>query len=200
MAIINADGVRQFDGAVIALREKNGPWDSDFYAVVWDSEQRRVRSVEYASTRYTGGCRADVDATTWSLRQARAWLWKCRADCLRDADKRDRDEPHSLSRGDAVVLTSDHAFKDKRSGETIDGVAGDIGHVFWIGHFGTFYRNGYNHPSRFNGRVGIEFEDGRRIFCPMEKVARSRELLTRHEVLRRSRPPKDKYSVGASYA
>lgn len=52
--------------------------------------------------------------------------------------------------------------------------AGEEGRIFWTGHHGTFYRNGYNKRSRSNGRIGVEVtgSDGasRRVFAPMTSV------------------------------
>jgi len=64
----------EYKGAVLATREKNYYDDSDFYAVVWDEESQRVKSVNYASTRYGGGGDATVDATPEVLEKAKAFL------------------------------------------------------------------------------------------------------------------------------
>lgn len=58
------DSQVSYEGAVLETYERNGSWDSDFYAIVWDEAEGRVRTIEYASTRgwtYHNG--ANVDAT-----------------------------------------------------------------------------------------------------------------------------------------
>lgn len=69
-----------YAGAVLATGEHNYHDDSDFYAVVWDAAEGRVREVEYATTRgwtYHNG--ADIDATDDVKAAALAWyreLWE----------------------------------------------------------------------------------------------------------------------------
>ncbi len=67
-------------GCVLETRERNYHDDSDFYALVWDDSEQRVRSIDYATTRgWTYPNSATVDATpeilakveAWSLEQAR---------------------------------------------------------------------------------------------------------------------------------
>lgn len=63
------------EGRVLYTYEQNGYHDSDFYAVVWDDEEERLRSIEYATTRgwtYHNG--ATADATEEALAKARAFL------------------------------------------------------------------------------------------------------------------------------
>jgi hypothetical protein len=56
--------VASYEGCVIETREMNGYHDSDFYAVIWDEEEQRIREVEYATTRaYTYDNSAHVDIT-----------------------------------------------------------------------------------------------------------------------------------------
>ena len=64
-----------FEGAVLETRERNGYDDSDFYAVVWDEAEGKVRTVEYASTRFwTYHNGAKVDATDEAKAKAAAWI------------------------------------------------------------------------------------------------------------------------------
>lgn len=63
-----------FEGATLYDRERNGYHDSDFYALVWDEEQGKVRDIEYGTTRFANTPRtALVDATdeVWE----KAWAW-----------------------------------------------------------------------------------------------------------------------------
>ena len=68
-----------FAGAVLDEYERNGYDDSDFYAVVWDEAEQRVKNIEYASTRwwtYANGC--TIDATEEVRAKAQAW-WRTKA-------------------------------------------------------------------------------------------------------------------------
>lgn len=48
---------------MLADRERNGYHDSDFYAIYWDEEDGRVKSVEYGTTRFPSPTWCEVDAT-----------------------------------------------------------------------------------------------------------------------------------------
>ena len=53
----------KFRGAVLTTREENWHDDSDFYALVWDDEARKISKVYYATTRawtYRNGAVADA--------------------------------------------------------------------------------------------------------------------------------------------
>lgn len=59
---------------VISTYERNMHDDSDFYAVVWDHEEERVKTIQYATTRgWTYHNNASVDATPEVLRLASEW-------------------------------------------------------------------------------------------------------------------------------
>jgi hypothetical protein len=61
-------------GAVIGIYERNMHDDSDFYAVVWDAEEERVKTIQYATTRgWTYHHNASADATIDVLRAADEW-------------------------------------------------------------------------------------------------------------------------------
>ncbi len=64
-----------YEGAVLHTYERNGYDDSDFYAIVWDTESKTFKHIEYASTRgwtYHNG--ATVDATEAVKAEAEAKL------------------------------------------------------------------------------------------------------------------------------
>jgi hypothetical protein len=68
-----ADPQVTFSGAVLALYERNGYDDSDFYAVVWDASASDVRTICYGSTSYWSYHNgASVDASPDIDRTARA--------------------------------------------------------------------------------------------------------------------------------
>lgn len=66
------DGTTEYEGAVLYTGERNGPSDSDFYAVVWTGAE--LRTIEYASTRFAGGGSARADATEEVKRAVEAWF------------------------------------------------------------------------------------------------------------------------------
>lgn len=68
--------VESYAGAVLTERERNYHDDSDFYAVVWDEAEGRIKNVEYATTRFGGTDRnsATPDATPEVKAKAREWL------------------------------------------------------------------------------------------------------------------------------
>lgn len=84
-------------------------------------------------------------------------------------------EPNEVFKGEGVRFLKSHTFNDKKRGEKIKAESGESGEVIWCGAFGQFYSNGYNKPSRFNRRVGVKLEDGRVVFCPLEKLRYDRE-------------------------
>jgi hypothetical protein len=52
-----------YEGCVVENRERNRYDDSDFYAIVWDEEQKKFIPVDYGSTRYWShqtGCVVDA--------------------------------------------------------------------------------------------------------------------------------------------
>lgn len=62
---------------VIGIYERNMYDDSDFYAVVWDHEEARVKTIQYMTTRgWTYHNNAKVDATVEVLRLADEWAVK----------------------------------------------------------------------------------------------------------------------------
>ena len=63
-----------YKGCVLRKWEHNGYDDSDFYADVWDEAEQRVKSIEYATTRFwTYHLGAVVDATPEARGCAEAW-------------------------------------------------------------------------------------------------------------------------------
>lgn len=61
-------------GCVLRLGEHNWHDDSDFFALVWDEEQGKVREIQYATTRgWTYHDNAKVDATDLARAKAVAW-------------------------------------------------------------------------------------------------------------------------------
>lgn len=111
-----------YEGVVLSLHERNGYDDSDFYAMVWDEETGRVKSVEYATTRgwtYHNG--ASVDATDEVRAKAVAWKTKMLFDSYV------REELVTVHEGDMIRSTT---TRGKNKGvEAVAGrfVKGDYG-------------------------------------------------------------------------
>lgn len=76
MPIQFPDQEPRYVGAVLDDREENGYHDSDFYAVVWDAEEARLKRVGYNSTRHAGGGSCKVDATPEVYEKAKEWLFE----------------------------------------------------------------------------------------------------------------------------
>jgi hypothetical protein len=60
---IYQNGVESYKGCVLAEYENNGYHDSDFYAIVWDYAENRLKSVMFGTTRAGGEWGCSVDAT-----------------------------------------------------------------------------------------------------------------------------------------
>lgn len=66
-----------YEGCVLGTGEHNGRDDSDFYAIVWDESEQRVREIQYATTRgWTYPNSAEVDATPEVVAKAEAYYAK----------------------------------------------------------------------------------------------------------------------------
>lgn len=81
--------ITTYTGRVIALREINGAYDSDFIATVWSYDDRPIE-IEYATTRgWTYANSAEVDATPEILKKYKR---HSRAQDIRDRlNRRQRD-------------------------------------------------------------------------------------------------------------
>lgn len=140
-----------FEGAVLETRERNGYDDSDFYAIVWDEAQGKVRTVEYASTRFwTYHNGATVDATDEAKAKAAAWMA----------------ETYSKLFGDWAVEDAEGAAREVVKGcraRVVKGrkvPVGTEGVVIWSGH------------GNWGPRVGIKDADGEVHWTAAENVER----------------------------
>jgi hypothetical protein len=75
----------------------------------------------------------------------------------------------------------------KKGGKFVTIPAGTAGEVVWCGAFGTFYRNGYNHPNRFNRSLIVKLDDGRKVNVPLEKCRLDKEPMADAELRERAR-------------
>lgn len=155
--------------------EENGYDDSDFFVACWDEASQSVVRHEIGSTRYAGGNTPVERATDPAvIAKALGWLEAVIYAQLWNAEQRDVNEPEALGLGESVRFLEARSC-GKRGEPKVKVEAGARGDVFWFGHFGRFYRNGYNRPSRGNARVGVRLLDGRKVFVPMTALRRDRE-------------------------
>jgi hypothetical protein len=140
-----------FRGKVLTEFECNYHDDSDFYAVVWTGES--LKRFMYGTTRCAStGWSARVDATEETKAEARVWLERAAYE-------------------DAVALAEEEARKVKvgrrvrswkgRGRKVIEGT------VFWAGLYRP--RGTYSDWAAVE-RVGIETDDGERVFTPLSRA------------------------------
>lgn len=142
--------VPEFVGCVLDQYEHNGRDDSDWYAIVWDDNEKRIREVEYDTTRAAGGGWAQIDATEETLRKVYNYY-------------------REIGRSMFDTTTNPAQAKKVRKGDTVKVIRGrkvpkgTVGKVFWVG---SRY-NCYTHEDE--DRVGIEV-NGEKMFLPAEYV------------------------------
>ena len=140
----------RYEGCVLNTWERNGAWDSDFYATCWDAERGEIVEVEYDTTRAGGGGWATVDATEDTLRA----VYRYHYDSARAYFDNVLNEKQAkeYAKGDEVRVVKGRKVK-----------VGTVGKCFWRGTC-------YNRYSRTNeDRVGIEV-NGDRFFLAAENV------------------------------
>lgn len=139
-----------YEGCVLDTYERNGPFDSDWYAICWDEKRQKVVEVNYDTTRCGGGGNATIDATEDTLLKAYRF-YKQQGRKLFDCHTNER-QAKAIRKGDTVQVIRGRKIPK-----------GSIGDVFWIG-------TRYNRYSRMTEeRVGLEI-DGVRQFLPLEYV------------------------------
>ena len=137
-----------FVGLTLDDREQNGYDDSDFYAIVWDPSQKRIRRIDYASTRYAGGGGCVVDATD----QAKAAAEIAFEELLRARIRIQMEaEAAKPDKGKVVVVTEGRKYK------------GLVGEVTWRGANKFQYKG----PDRLR----VETKDGEAFFIGIGQVA-----------------------------
>lgn len=145
-------------GAVLATGEMNGYDDSDFYAIVWDEAEGRVKRITYGTTRFwTYPNNAHVDATPEVMEKAARYLAKgLLAQAVGEAKaiaRRVLTASPSLGE-DAVV------FKGRKVKK------GTVGRVFWSGH------------GNYGPRIGLELLNGDKVYTATTNV-KGLDLFTR---------------------
>lgn len=174
--------IESHKGLVLSLREMNGYDDSDFYALVWNSEKQITEEIMYASTRgWTYPNSAGVDATPEVLAEWNAVRERGR---VAAAAKRAAIEAGTPRPGRLVRVV-----KAVTKGKSVCKV-GEMGVVFWYGRddMKLARRARYMSPAAFGllqsiydprefYRAGVKLNDGRKVFLP----AMSLEVVEQHE-------------------
>lgn len=146
--------------------EHNGYDDSDFYRAMYDPNTGELRKVETWTTRFachaplpyvvpedwTGGWvpyipPSKVPESIWQ--RAEQALAETIYQLIRSAEHRAILQPQDAKRGDVLRLTEAH--NSRKTKQVLP--AGTQIRVNDCSAFGTFYRNGYNHPNRENRSI-----------------------------------------------
>jgi hypothetical protein len=157
-----------FVGKVLELRERNGYHDSDFFATVWDDEQKKPREIEYATTRgwtYPNG--ADIDATP-EVKAAYAAYSEERRKKEIAAYEAERAKMPAL--GDKIRVIAGRKIPKGTEAE-----------VVWVGEDSFAcrrldrYKSPYSYmlPWRYNAeryRIGVRLLDGTRVFTAAKNI------------------------------
>lgn len=179
--------------------EENGYHDSYFYGVSFDSATNTLKHESLGATAYGGGIGFDQThavPTAEIVEQARLALVPIiRESVMRaDAEAVLAPEPFNVLRGREFTLLVPHSiyardgkggFRKDENGKRIK-ITFPAGTVFksridGTRFFGKEYRNGYNHPTRFNSSVSVTFTDAAGTFfidIPLEKLRQNRDVLT----------------------
>lgn len=148
----------------------------DVYTTCWDTATRQLVELHTGGDMPYGeqklkqlaALQAEISDPTQEIREKVA-LYKL-DDFLPEAERFfrgvSRDEAR-MSVGVEVRMRAKVRFKDKRRGATVTAKEGDVGRIFWMkkGVRGTWGRT-ITQP----GRVGVEFQNGDRIFCSTQAV------------------------------
>lgn len=144
------------EGLVISTGEHNFYDDSDFYAIVWDTETNAPREIEYATTRgWTYANSATVDATPEILAAYKTW---CRKRDQKTQEARDAKEIATPRAGKAVKVIKGRKIP-----------RGTVAKVAWYGEgriYGGSARQRYATPPM---RVGLLI-NGERVFTDASNV------------------------------
>lgn len=169
---------------LVAEWERNGYHDSDFLMAVWDTDKKKMESIEYGSTSHCGWTRPNYDhmnkADEAIQNEFRAWAIETASQIIHDGVVTEASEPNKVQIGDELITIRKTKKKDSTVIE-----AGIAGRVFWQGAYGSFYAKGYNKPDRTNTRVGLELQDGSKVFVALNACKRNVVIEPIEEVTKR---------------
>lgn len=144
-------------GMVIRIGEHNYYNDSDFYAIVWNSEKQAPQYIEYASTRgWSGPNSAYVDATPEVMAAYNAYHQRL-------AETRQKENEAAQAKRQAAIdaLPSPLTRVQVTNNRSKKAKKGACGTVFWSGY------------SQFNNDklvVGLKMDDGSKIYLNADAV------------------------------
>lgn len=150
MAVYRENGKAEYKDCVFDIFERNGSWDSDFYARVWDEESRSVKDVEYDTTRFGGGGYADIDATDEVIHKVYRYYRNQARDFFDTVENVKRAK--TIHVGDAAIVIKGRKIPK-----------GTEGTIFWIGSTYNFYKH------RNEDRIGLQIGN-ERMFLPIEYI------------------------------
>ena len=147
---IYQNGVESYKGCVLAEYENNGYNDSDFYAIVWDYKENRLKSVMFGTTRAGGSWGCSVDATPEVVELAKQ----------AKKEQQDLDNAEYNYHFDGVATKGKMATVANLTGKKAV-INNRQGKIFWVGpdRFGT----------KYDIRVGLEI-DGEKYFVNGKNV------------------------------
>lgn len=132
-------------GRVLYTYERNMRDDSDYHAVIWNSETQEPENVMYATTRgWSYPCNAWVDYTPEVEAEYRAWLKARGAESIRYADMQ---KAKTVEKGKLIRVVKGRKIKK-----------GSLGYCFWIGQ------------TPYGVSVGFQHEDGYKEFTSVKNV------------------------------
>jgi hypothetical protein len=141
-----------YEGAVLELFERNGYHDSDFFALVYDEDEDRVKAVQYATTRgWTYANSASIDATDEVLAKATAASIR---EARRIIQSQEQLKAETVAVGKTVQLVSDFNGRKQPSAK-----AGEEAQV--RGVYEDNYRVGWEGRKLY--KATVDFADGRSI-------------------------------------
>lgn len=153
MAIITYEGKRTHEGCVLRTWERNGAWDSDFYASVVNLENGTLEDIEYDTTRFGGGGNAVVDLTEVNWR---TYLRKSFHRVVAESIRADQQLSREVDKGKRVRV-----IKGRKVPHGTEGV------VFWIGSVNYDpYKRIYNETKR----IGFKADDGKVYWTDVHNV------------------------------
>lgn len=149
-----------YEGAVIQLWERNGYHDSDFYALVYDAEEDRLKAVEYATTRgWTYGNGAKVDITPENLALAEKAAAR---EALAILTAKARDKAEAVEPGKVVELSVN--FRGRTQPSAKIGEQAQVQSVFDDRYDYSYYTGKYGQKAK------VTFADGREINLSVDKL------------------------------
>lgn len=167
---VNGEMVKEWEGLVLDDRELNDPYDSDWYAIVFDPKENKLRKVFYRTTRFGGTDRnyVTLDASEEVKTKAEAALAELLEHRLFNEYK---EEAKRVQRGNRIRFIRN--FRSRKLNMTVP--KDEEGTVFWVG------ANQYDRTGRSN-RYGVELSNGQRVFVGEHTIEAVGVIPSRDEI------------------